>query len=102
MSLETHTRETAPEALPHRGRPVLVYILLLFIAGGGGLLRFAAGGEGKRHNDGKHQSEKLFHSFDSFLISNQLTLCVSYSHRGLSQRLNLPPMPIFIAFSYIW
>ena len=32
MSLETHTREMAPEALPHRGRPVLVYILLLFIA----------------------------------------------------------------------
>ena len=32
MSLETHTRETVPEALQHRGRPVLVYILLLFIA----------------------------------------------------------------------
>lgn len=32
MSLETHTAETAPRAPQHRSRPVLVYILLLFIA----------------------------------------------------------------------
>lgn len=32
MSLETHIKEMVPDAAQRRGRPVLVYILLLFIA----------------------------------------------------------------------
>ena len=32
MSLETHTTEAAPNTPQHRSRPVLVYVLLLFIA----------------------------------------------------------------------
>ena len=32
MSLETHTTETAPKAPQHRSRPVLVYVVLLFVA----------------------------------------------------------------------